>query len=155
LKMNVDYIPSRFRLREDLFGYQVGMAAGDYLDQESWTYLKKLFPKLQTPSAAYPNPGSVWIDWNQTGGAPDAPIDLEGHQCLVFFFGGFPGYHRSGPPVSSTNPAFPGAAASAPLPPQPATPVGVLMTDERIGPFFQLKSNQLVALPTPPLSNKI
>jgi general secretion pathway protein G len=147
LKMNVDYIPSRFRLREDLYGYQTGILAGDYLDQESWTYLKKLFPKIQTPSAAYPNPGSVWIDWNLTGGAPDAPIDLEGHQCLVFFLGGVPRFNPNGATGFSTNPAYPAAAAFV-------SPTGVagtsVMTDERIGPFFQFKSNQLQVIPTAP-----
>jgi prepilin-type N-terminal cleavage/methylation domain-containing protein len=153
LKMNVDYIPSRFRLREDLFGYQIGMAAGDYLDQESWTYLKKLFPKLQTPTMPYngTNPNSVWIDWNLNG-TLDSPVDLEGHQCLVFFLGGVPRYNPNGATGFSTNPAYPGAAAFVSAAGVPGTAV---MTDERIGPFFQFKSNQLVALPTPPLSNKI
>src|SRR5207248_99731 len=90
----LDQIPSRFRLREDLFGYQVGMASGDQLDADSWAYLKRLFPKLPTPVNTYPNPGSVWIDWNGNGGSgPDGAVDLEGHQCLVFFLGGVPSYN--------------------------------------------------------------
>src|SRR5437660_2750022 len=82
-----DQIPSRFRLREDLYGYL--LEPGDPIDADSFAFLKRLFPKLPTPTAPYPNPGSVWIDWNSNGVVEDA-FDLEGHQCLVFFLGGVP-----------------------------------------------------------------
>jgi prepilin-type N-terminal cleavage/methylation domain-containing protein len=146
LKMQVDYLPSRFRLREDLYGY-VNPLTADYLDSESWTYLKKLFPKIPQPSAAYPNPGSVWMDWNGTG-TLDAPVDLEGHQCLVFFLGGIPTYAPNNVLGFSTNPGYPAPTVYVPLTGPAQT---IPMTTERVGPFFQFKSNQLVALPTPPL----
>jgi hypothetical protein len=120
----------------------VGIGNGDQLDAESWTYLKKLFPKLPTPQAAVPNPGSVAIDWNNNG-AVDNPVDLEGHQCLVFFLGGIPAGTFNGQVNStmgfSTNPANPAATGG-----------------ERIGPFYRdFKANRLVILPTLPLSTNI
>jgi prepilin-type N-terminal cleavage/methylation domain-containing protein len=154
-QMKVDFIPSRFRLREDLFGY-VNPLTADYLDSESWAYLKKLFPKLPTPAAAYPMPGSVLIDWNNNG-TQDGAVDLEGHQCLVFFLGGIPTGAWNGQPNNvtgfSTNPAYPGPALYVPLPPQPATPVPVLMTTERIGPFYRdFKSDRLTIILSMPLN---
>src|SRR5262245_25790805 len=44
-EMKVEWLPSRFRLREDLYGYITGISSNDLLDAESWAYLKKLFPK--------------------------------------------------------------------------------------------------------------
>src|SRR5262249_22687578 len=35
----VEWLPSRFRLREDLNGYLVGIGNNDQLDIESWAYL--------------------------------------------------------------------------------------------------------------------
>jgi prepilin-type N-terminal cleavage/methylation domain-containing protein len=136
-QLKVDFIPSRFRLREDLFGY-VNPATADYLDQESWAYLKKLFPKIPTPMAAVPNPGSVAIDWNGNGQV-DGAVDLEGHQCLIFFLGGIPAYNPNNVTGFSTNPS------------NPATPGG-----DRIGPFFRdFKSDRLTIIATPPLNTNV
>src|SRR5262249_48176460 len=130
-QFKVDWVPSRFRLREDLYGYIVGITNNDQLDAESWAYLKKMFPKIPTPTAA----GSVAIDWNGSG-TVDQPVDLEGHQCLVFFLGGIPSYGPNTSTGFSTNPA------------NPATPGG-----ERIGPFYNdFKSDRLMVLPTLPVS---
>jgi prepilin-type N-terminal cleavage/methylation domain-containing protein len=139
-QMKVDFIPSRFRLREDLFGYIAGITSNppDQLDVESWAYLKKLFPKIPTPTAAVPNAGSVSLDWNNNGNV-DQPVDLEGHQCLVFFLGGIPNYSPNNVTGFSTNPAKPSAAGG-----------------ERIGPFYRdFKSDRLTIIATPPLSSNI
>jgi prepilin-type N-terminal cleavage/methylation domain-containing protein len=144
-QMKVDSIPSRFRLREDLYGYIVGINSNpqDQLDVESWAYLKKLFPKIPTPTAAVPNPGSVGIDWNNNG-AVDNPVDLEGHQCLVFFLGGIPDG-----PWNNSRPNNVTGFSTNPL--NPATPGG-----DRIGPFYRdFKSDRLMIFTTPPLNPKV
>lgn len=129
LDRGVDYIPSRFRLREDLYGYIQNLNV-DYLDTESWVYLKRAFPKLPTPSA----PNQVVIDWNGNGVA-DQAVDLEGHQCLVFFLGGIPGYGPNTCQGFSTSPMNPAA-----------------QTQDRIGPFYNdFKTDRLVILPTSPV----
>jgi prepilin-type N-terminal cleavage/methylation domain-containing protein len=134
-KFNVDWLPSRFRLREDLYGYALGIASSDQLDIESWAYLKKLFPKLPSLPAA---PGVALIDWNNNG-VPDAAVDLEGHQCLVFFLGGIP----AGPFNGQVN----GVMGFSTNPSNPAAPGG-----ERIGPFYRdFKADRLNILQTPPL----
>jgi prepilin-type N-terminal cleavage/methylation domain-containing protein len=128
----VGYIPSRFRLRENLADYQTGIKLGDQLDIDSWAYLKKLFPQLKGKpfSAAIPN----WVDWNNNG-TVDPAVDLEGHQCLVFFLGGIPSYNPNNCIGFSTVPSDPSA-----------------QTSDRIGPFYgDFKSNRLIVLPTGPV----
>jgi prepilin-type N-terminal cleavage/methylation domain-containing protein len=133
-KMGVDWLPSRFRLREDLYGYIVGIGNGDQLDVESWAYLKKLFPKIPTPSAAYPNAGYVALDWNANG-TVDGSVDLEGHQCIVFFLGGIPSYKPNDVTGFSTNPSNPAMTGG-----------------ERTGPFYRdFKPSRLTIINTPAL----
>jgi prepilin-type N-terminal cleavage/methylation domain-containing protein len=125
--MKVDYIPSRFRLREQISTYNLN----DKLDAESYAYLKKLFPKLSSQSV---------IDWNNNG-VVDGAVDLEGHQCLIFFLGGIPSYGPNTCNGFSTNPS------------NPAAPGG-----ERIngGPFYNdFKADRLVVVPTQPLNPQV
>lgn len=72
-KMKVDYIPSRFVLREDTTTYN--MAAP--LEAESIRYLRDVWPNLGNQ-----------IDWNGNGALDPGAVTLEGDQCLVFFLGG-------------------------------------------------------------------
>src|SRR5262249_25160281 len=115
----------------------------DQLDVESWAYLKKLFPKLPAlPTAA----NTVVINWIGDLNFPNQPaagwpsVDLEGHQCLVFFLGGIPTgtWNNQVNAVTgfSTNPA------------NPAFPGG-----DRIGPFYRdFRSDRLTIINTPPLN---
>ncbi len=76
---NVDYFPSRIRLRND-GAYDIANAnplIAQY-EKESYTFLKRVWPRLWTRGA---------VNW-----FPDSPgqpyYDLTGEQCLVFFLGG-------------------------------------------------------------------
>jgi hypothetical protein len=131
--MKVDYIPSRFRLREHIAQYNLN----DQLDAESYAYLKKLFPKLPVPTQQNPDP---IIDWNNNGVA-DAAVDLEGHQCLIFFLGGVPTYGPNTCNGFSTNPSNPAQLGG-----------------ERIngGPFYNdFRADRLVIVPTQPLNAQV
>ncbi len=145
-QMHVDYVPSRFRLRENLADYQVGISKGDQLDMDSWSYLKKVWPKLS------PNGVVNWIgDPNfpnpPPGGFSAAAVDLEGHQCLVFFLGGIPsgGLPGQGRINIDSGPYIPTGFSTNPT--NPAQFAG-----DRIGPFYNdFKSERLVVLPTSPV----
>jgi prepilin-type N-terminal cleavage/methylation domain-containing protein len=142
-QMKVDWVPSRIRLRENLDDYITGIKNGDPLDAESWAFLKKVFPKI-TGTPYLPNPAQVphWVDWNNNGQL-DGAVDLEGHQCLIFFLGGIPDGPWNGHPNSvngfATNPSNPAAT-----------------TTDRIGPFYRdFKSDRLTAIATPPISAQL
>jgi general secretion pathway protein G len=111
----VSHMPSRILLRED-----GNYTAGDQLTRDSKVFLEQMFGRRFS--------ASVPRDWNGNG-TVDPPVVLTGDQCLVFFLGGIP--NGSGPPgclgfsADPSNPTAPGAP--------------------RRGPFFEFKSNRLVA----------
>jgi prepilin-type N-terminal cleavage/methylation domain-containing protein len=134
-QFKVNFVPSRFRLRENLPDYIAGINAGDSLDIDSWAYLKQLFPKLSSAGQ---------IDWNGNG-VLDQAVDLEGHQCLIFFLGGIPSYNPNtclGFSTNPSNPAFPFT-----LPAGPPQAYG-----DRLGPYYgDFVSDRLVILQTNPV----
>jgi prepilin-type N-terminal cleavage/methylation domain-containing protein len=157
----VGYIPSRFRLREDLYYYthdSAGNANTDPLDIDSWSYLKKLFPKLVSPNA----PNTVVINWVgdpsfPINRAPPPPLasfaaatfDLEGHQCLTFFLGGIPAGGNS-PLGGPRLPTDIGPATTLGFSTNPTDPAQ--FGGDRIGPFYgDFKSNRLIILGTGPV----
>jgi general secretion pathway protein G len=120
--MGPKYIPSRIKLCEKFGQYVVienGYTAAQEnpLDRASVDYLTNLFQKIRANNTA-----SLWdtrgIDWNGNGVYTDAPIILEGHQCLVFFLGGIPVNNPAGVSGFSTNqsdPAQPGGGRKGPF----------------------------------------
>ncbi|HEY7428856.1 MAG TPA: type II secretion system protein [Gemmataceae bacterium] len=66
--------------------------------QNSFTFLKRMlgknFPGVNARTAAA-KPPLGWDDWNGNGQV-DAPMTLQGQQCLVFYLGGLPTYSTSG-----------------------------------------------------------
>jgi prepilin-type N-terminal cleavage/methylation domain-containing protein len=91
-KNQVDFIPSRIRLRNNVTAYNTSSP----YEMASFTYLKKIWPRLN-------NNGQMVTDianGTSKGWMPDDPncatpagciqqvYDLEGDQCLVFFLGG-------------------------------------------------------------------
>jgi prepilin-type N-terminal cleavage/methylation domain-containing protein len=123
-KLSVDYFPSRIRLL-DSGAYDLSLNANsqpnNQLDYDSYTYLKRVWPRIQFP-----------IDWNNNGVADDAI--LEGDQCLVFFLGG-PGVY--------INPSVPGSVAN----PQGFSNNGAnpaQLGGSRLGPFYEFKSDRLI-----------
>lgn len=116
------YPPSKIMLCENFANYN--NIAADRLQSDSVSLLQKMFPRIDT---------AVWaaqgIDWNGNG-AIDPAVVLEGDQCLVFFLGGIPG--------NSSPPSVLGFSSNARNP--------AITTGDRIGPFFEFKSNRLVRL---------
>ncbi len=111
---SVEYIPSRIHLCENLAAYNMN----NQLDQDSFLYLRKLWPRLNT--------GSM-VDWDGSGVAGDADYTLEGNECLVFFVGGIPSQIGLGTTGFGTDPV------------NPTTPGG-----ERKR-YFEFKSERLIA----------
>jgi general secretion pathway protein G len=84
------------------------------LAQRSYQYLQKFFPRATFLGSGIPNyasfvggPANVanCFDFNGNGICDNAPIYLEGHECLVFFLGGLPSRTidaTSGQPVFGT-----------------------------------------------------
>jgi hypothetical protein len=123
----VDYIPSRFIVRERM----------DYgstqLEMDSLNYLMKCWPGLPSNSfsgsSPYPNgstPGVNGIDWNGNGTIDAGPVTLEGHQCLVFFLGGIP-----------SNGVLSGFSTN------PRNPAMLIAGGTNVGPFFQFKAERI------------
>ena len=87
VKYGVDYIPSRIVLREDGMYGTNSIPAIAALEIESLAFLKKMWPRLATPTTA----GFAGHDWNGDGQITikdNGAFLLEGDQCLVFFLGG-------------------------------------------------------------------
>jgi type II secretory pathway pseudopilin PulG len=115
----VEHIPSRIRLCKKANGYTLS----NQLDKDSYQYLHRIFPQLD--DATWNN----GINWNGSANANDNPIvDLEGDQCLVFFLGGIPATNPNTTQGFSTN---------------PRNPADLTSTANRIGPFYEFKSNRL------------
>jgi general secretion pathway protein G len=118
------YFPSKLKLCEKLGDYNLAVA----LDQDSLSFLKRMFPRLDTTPVT-----SFWaktgIDWNGNGRRNDPPVILEGDQCLVFFLGGIPIPDPSTPGVQgfSTNQADPSQSGGT-----------------RKGPYFEFNTGRLV-----------
>jgi prepilin-type N-terminal cleavage/methylation domain-containing protein len=81
-KMQVDYIPSRIVLRNDLSTYNLA----DPVESGSLQYLKQLWPRLA--NNLYSPPNSLgWCPADPAAGLTSR-YELEGDQCIVFFLGG-------------------------------------------------------------------
>ncbi len=119
-KKNLDYFPSRIRLREDM-----AYGNGAY-EQDSRSYLLKFFGAQLGRSTN--------IDWNGDGQL-NGPHDLTGDQCLVFFLGGIPtgGQSRGG--------SDPGLLGFSSNPRNPSAPGG-----ERLR-FFEFNNGRLLEGP--------
>jgi prepilin-type N-terminal cleavage/methylation domain-containing protein len=131
-KMNVDYIPSKIRLL-DSGAYDLSTNATGQpntpLDFDSFTYIKRVWPRIQFPV--------IW-----TGTTND--VTLEGDQCLVFFLGGCRRNIIPGNPPQVLPPTF-GQGFSS----NTADPTSAGGTN--VGPFYDFKLNRLVAMhPTSP-----
>jgi type II secretory pathway pseudopilin PulG len=159
-KYQVNYIPSRIRLREIVnyagnFMYDINNpnpAIAGY-ERDSADYLQRVWPRLSGAQITLNGQPASWIDWNGDGmpdSQPGVPpnfgnglqdpslyVDLEGEQCLAFFLGGIPQFNGNtftvtGFSTNASNPAQPGG--------------------DRVPPFFDFKSNRLVQWPnTAPL----
>jgi general secretion pathway protein G len=116
----VDYIPSRIKLCKVPTGNN-GYDLSKQLDKDSYQYLHRIFPQLD--DATWGN----GIDWNGKGNANPSET-LEGDQCLVFFLGGIPATNPNTSQGFSTN---------------PRNPADLNSTANRIGPFYEFKSNRL------------
>jgi prepilin-type N-terminal cleavage/methylation domain-containing protein len=124
--------PSYLHLCEN--GTQYYNASGQVLPQYVSTvnFLQQWFGRSFNPKGSY--------DWNGSGKI-DAPYQLEGEQCLVFYLGGIPTY--SGATIGMTgfcpnvaNPALFAAAGST-----------------RKGPYFNFNPSRLTTLLYPGKSN--
>ncbi len=117
-KYSVDYIPSRIVLREQIGAYDLS----NKLELDSLTYLKRVFGRQL-------GEGVPGIDWNGNGQIDNYAQVLDGNECLVFFLGGIPQFANGVYACRgfSTNPRSPALAT----------------TGDRVGPFFQFKSNRL------------
>jgi hypothetical protein len=89
-KMQVDYIPSRIVLRNDLSTYNLA----DPLESGSLQYLKQLWPRLDVQiftahlvPASDPRFSRGWCPADPAASATSR-YELEGDQCVVFFLGG-------------------------------------------------------------------
>jgi prepilin-type N-terminal cleavage/methylation domain-containing protein len=114
--------PSRIRLYQNLGNYTA--ATADQLDADSWTFLRKVWPRIGGAS-----PSTAMINWgpNNTGGN----YLLEGQECLVFFLGG-----RQ---VKSANGLWAGIGFSA----DPTNPMNPSTTIGAKGPYYQFESPRL------------
>ncbi len=81
-KMQVNYIPSRIVLRNNLATYNIA----DPVESASLQYLKQLWPRLQNVLFV-PGASRGWCPADPSAG-PDSRYELEGDQCVVFFLGG-------------------------------------------------------------------
>jgi len=114
-KTQVDYIPSRIILYNDLSRY---LAAGATpLERMSLTYLLQVWPRLGkqagVPNRAYtadlvpPNDPRYSLGWcpDDPNASLNSAYELEGDQCIVFFLGGIQfGRSCQGFGVDKTNP---------------------------------------------------
>jgi prepilin-type N-terminal cleavage/methylation domain-containing protein len=131
-KITGAYFPSRLILCKNLQNYYSNFVAGTYksqLHQDSVEFLARMWPAIMRPDRASCTWATQGIDWS--GGFPkfDTAI-LEGDQCLVFFLGGIPQQGNTpGVLGFSTNQQDPSQASAT-----------------RKGPFFEFKTNKLLAL---------
>src|SRR5262249_54740952 len=112
--------PSKLRLCKKVGDYN----QNNQLDKDSYEFIHRMFPRIDD---------TVWgngngFDWNGQG-ATNSAVTLDGDQCLVFFLGGIPDLGSRTCQGFSTNPRNPTD----------------LSTNDRIGPFYEFKSNRLVA----------
>ncbi len=135
--------PSRCRIcsRKNQYFQSGQPATQDKIDADSIQFLQMMFPRLGE-SNLWMNPNNNGqngngIDW---GWGPQAVVDLEGEQCLVFFLGGYPtgGGGQNGCLGWSSDPV------------NPANPAGPRLQGS---PFYDFKSDRLVAITTPLLNN--
>jgi type II secretory pathway pseudopilin PulG len=81
-RYEVNYMPSRFRLRNQLRNYN---APVDQLDVDSKAFLSRMWPRLDlSPTSA------TVCNWmpDDANASQNSVYYLEGDQCLVFFLGG-------------------------------------------------------------------
>jgi prepilin-type N-terminal cleavage/methylation domain-containing protein len=118
-KMDVDYLPSRFVLRE-----RGPWNVTNPLERDSHDFLRNMFSGIDLSA-------NTLHDWNGDGvDGGNTPITLEGDQCLVFFLGGIPQRDPSSGLFGTT-----GFHASNRTP----TRAG----GDRRGPFFTFPSKRL------------
>jgi prepilin-type N-terminal cleavage/methylation domain-containing protein len=142
------YPPSRIILCESYNDYFVGgNPANSYispLHADSVAFINQMFPRINWYSSVPPSGPNQWtasgggIDWNGSGVknvngvvGPDAPVLLEGDQCLVFFLGGIPSAGAGTPScngfsTTAQNPAY-----------------HIFNGGDIIAPFFDFQSNRL------------
>jgi prepilin-type N-terminal cleavage/methylation domain-containing protein len=104
-RYEVNYMPSRFRLRNNISAYNNPI---DPLDVDSLAFLKRMWPRLTT--------GVVnWMP-DDPAASPNSVYYLEGDQCLVFFLGGLQqNGGTTGFRTDKSNPTNLAAPADAPL----------------------------------------
>lgn len=138
------YPPSQFILCENNNDYSNPALMGSFhplLVQDSREYLGKMFNRLANnaawmgPSPGSGGPATNFLDWNQDG-SYTRPVVLTGDQCLVFFLGGI--QTRVG--VNAVN-----GFTSSPSGGTPATPSNPFPTGAANGPYFEFRSDRLVA----------
>src|SRR5579864_6346807 len=79
-RYQVNYLPSRIRLRNNLNSYNLN----NQYERDSITFLKRMWPRL----SGINNSGIVnWMP-DDPQASQNSSYDLEGDQCLVFFLGG-------------------------------------------------------------------
>ena len=140
----VTYLPSQFKLCE-LFGQYTlvenGAAQDEPLDRESVDFLTELWPQILLVDRS--KGFVIWkkdgIDWNGNGNTDDAPVILEGDQCLVFFLGGIP---DKGPPPSTRG-----------FSRNPFDPALVAQREGRLSPLFEFPDDRLFIRATTPPGN--
>jgi hypothetical protein len=136
----------------------------NHIAADSLACLTRMFPKLVNQPAGqvkgvnvyldptypftYNNPQdptwntAYFVDWNGDKKHTLPGCILEGDQCLVFFLGGLPAPSTATVQLANTPPACLGFAAD---PHNPANP----NSTDRIGPFYEFRSDRLVTLPRP------
>jgi len=134
---NVPYFPSKIRLRNNLGYYSNGQPTQDMLDDESFKYLKRVWPRLAAPPGGFIN----WCPNDQSNPGANGVYVLEGDQCLVFFLGGVQ--------VNDPTTGLPSCQGFAKdprnpmaLPPQFGGTVAA-----RDGPFYDFEAARLALLP--------
>ena len=84
-KYGVSYLPSEFRLRNTIAGYDAAIAAAGtnqpliQFERDCKNFLLRMFPRINTAAV---------IGWTGDPTNPNSAIDLNGSECLVFFLGG-------------------------------------------------------------------
>lgn len=109
----ITFLPSQLRLRNSMSTYN----ASDSLDRQTLGALRAMFGKRFTSSTAT-------LNW----GVPDGTV-LDGAECLVFYLGGMIEGGR--------------AVGFAADPQNPTAATTTTTGKERIGPFFEFKTNRL------------
>jgi general secretion pathway protein G len=106
------YPPSRLVLCENGNYSPLNLSAvpgGAALGQRSFTYLRKMFPRMALSTAVPVSPPGLFYDFNGNGILDKNPVVITGDECLVFFLGGVKVTTTVGLGVQgfATNPANP------------------------------------------------